>query len=79
MGSPRQAQHNGSTLSCRSALSNGVDTKADKNHVANMVHLADLTAVVLTNDPIAHLTGDGVVNFADLAQMKSVFFNTCTP
>lgn len=25
------------------------------------------------------LTGDGVVNFADLAKMKSVFFKTCTP
>jgi len=27
----------------------------------------------------ADLTGDGVVNFADLAKMKSVFFKTCTP
>ena len=27
----------------------------------------------------ADLTGDGVVNFADLAKMKSVFFQTCTP
>ena len=27
----------------------------------------------------AGLTGDGVVNFADLAKMKSVFFKTCTP
>ena len=25
------------------------------------------------------ITGDGVVNFADLAKMKSVFFKTCTP
>ena len=25
------------------------------------------------------LTGDGVVTFADLAKMKSVFFKTCTP
>jgi len=27
----------------------------------------------------ADLTGDGVVNFADLVKMKSVFFKTCTP
>ena len=27
----------------------------------------------------ADLTGDGVVNFADLAKMKSVFFKSCTP
>ena len=25
------------------------------------------------------ITDDGVVNFADLAKMKSVFFKTCTP
>ena len=25
------------------------------------------------------ITGDGVVNFADLAKMKSVFFKTCAP
>ena len=74
MGSPRQAQHYGSTPSCRDALSNGFDTNSGKNHVVNMVHLADLTAVVFTNDPIADLTGDGVVNFSDLAKMKSVFF-----
>ena len=67
-------QHNGSTLSCRNALSNGFDTNPGKNHVLNMVHLADLTAVVFTDDPIADLTGGGVVNFSDLAKMKSVFF-----
>jgi hypothetical protein len=27
----------------------------------------------------AGLTGDGVVNFADLAKTKSAFFKTCTP
>ena len=79
MGSPRQAQHKGSTPSCRNALSNGFDTNPGKNRVANMVHLADLTAVVFTDDPNADLTGDGVVNFADLAKMKSVFFKTCAP
>ena len=79
MGSPRQVQHNGSTLSCRNALSNGFATNAGKNHVANMVHLADLTALVFNDDPIADLNGDGVVNFADLAIMKKSFFKKPGP
>jgi len=65
--------------SCRDALSDGFDTNLDKNRVVNIVHLADLTAVVVTNDPIADLDADGVVNFADLAKTKSVFFKSCTP
>jgi hypothetical protein len=67
------------TPSCRSALSNGFDTDPGKNHVVNMVHLADLTAVVVTNNPIADLTGDGVVHCSGFATIKSIFFQRCAP
>ena len=79
MGSPRQAQHNGSTLSCRNALSNGFDICPGKNHVASMVRIADLTAAVVTNNPIANLTGDSIVNVSDLVTIKSIFFQRCAP
>jgi len=79
MGSPRQAQQYGLTLSCRNALSNGVDANSGKNHVVNVVHLADLTALVFANDPIADLNVDGVINFADLAIMKTSFFKKPGP
>ena len=44
-----------------------------------MVHLADLTAVAFTDDPIVDLTGDGVVNFVDLATIKRIFLQRCAP
>ena len=44
----------------------------------------DPSAYLITRDVASEacasdLTGDGVVNFADLAKMKSVFFKICTP
>jgi type II secretory pathway pseudopilin PulG len=44
----------------------------------------DPSAYLITRDVASEacasdLTSDGVVNFADLAKMKSVFFKTCTP
>ena len=54
----------------------GLQRRARNSSFVRAVELAFSLA-----DPscASDITGDGVVSFADLAKMKSVFLKTCTP